>query len=57
VQVQGKVRAKLAVGPEATESELEAMALADANVRRAIGDQAIRKVIVKAPKVVNIVVG
>ncbi len=57
VQVRGKVRAKLAVRPDVTESELEMLAMADANVRRAIGSQSVRKVIIRAPKVVNIVVG
>ncbi len=57
VQVQGKVRAKLTVSPSATEGELEALALADPNVRRAIGGQSVRKVIIRAPKVVNLVVG
>jgi leucyl-tRNA synthetase len=57
VQVQGKVRAKLTVGPDVTDTELEALALADANVQRAIDGKAVRKVIVRAPKVVNIVVG
>jgi leucyl-tRNA synthetase len=57
VQVQGKVRAKLEVPPGVSESDLEAMALADHNVQRAIGDGSIRKVIVRAPKVVNVVVG
>ncbi|MEJ7630212.1 MAG: class I tRNA ligase family protein, partial [Nocardioidaceae bacterium] len=56
VQVQGKVRAKLSVSPDATESELESLALADANVQRAVGDRSVRRVIVKAPHVVNIVV-
>jgi leucyl-tRNA synthetase len=57
VQVQGKVRAKLEVSPEIDEAELERLALAEPNVVRAIGDETIRKVIVRAPKVVNIVVG
>jgi len=57
VQVQGKVRAKLLVSPAVSEAELEALALADANVQRAIGDQAVSSVIVKAPRVVNVVVG
>ena len=57
VQVQGKVRAKLTVSPDATEAELESLALADANVQRAIGDQTVRKVIIRAPRVVNLVVG
>jgi leucyl-tRNA synthetase len=57
VQVQGKVRAKLSVSPDVTESELESLAMADPNVQRAVGDQTVRKVIIRAPKVVNIVVG
>ena len=57
VQVQGKVRAKLTVSPDISVSELEALALAEPNVQRAIGDQPVRKVIVRAPKVVNVVVG
>ncbi len=57
VQIQGKVRAKLEVPPSISGSDLEQLALADAHVQRALGDGAIRKVIVKPPKVVNIVVG
>jgi leucyl-tRNA synthetase len=57
VQVQGKVRAKLTVAPDVTDADLEHLALADANVQRAIGSQSVRKVIIKAPRVVNIVVG
>jgi leucyl-tRNA synthetase len=57
VQVQGKVRAKLDVPPSIDAADLEQLALDDANVRRAIGDGTVRKVIVKPPKVVNVVVG
>jgi leucyl-tRNA synthetase len=57
VQVQGKLRAKLQVSPDITEADLEQMALADGQVRRAIGEQQVRKVIVRAPKLVNVVVG
>ncbi|MEP6667470.1 MAG: class I tRNA ligase family protein, partial [Nocardioidaceae bacterium] len=55
VQVQGKVRARLDVPPDISESELEALARADEAVVRAIGDAVVRKVIVRAPKLVNIV--
>jgi leucyl-tRNA synthetase len=41
--------------PDIAESELESMARADENVVRAIGDAEVRKVIVRAPKLVNIV--
>jgi leucyl-tRNA synthetase len=57
VQVQGKVRAKLEVPPGIGEDELRQLALAEPNVVRAIGDGTIRNVIVRPPKVVNVVVG
>jgi leucyl-tRNA synthetase len=57
VQVQGKVRAKLDVSPSIGESDLQDLAMAERNVVRAIGGAPVRKVIVRAPRVVNIVVG
>ena len=56
VQVKGKVKARLEVAPDVSEADLEALALADADVQRAIGDAPVRKVIVRAPKLVNVVV-
>ncbi|MGO4256772.1 leucine--tRNA ligase [Marmoricola sp. RAF53] len=56
VQVQGKVRGRLEVSPDISEADLEAAALADEAVQRAIGDAVVKKVIVRAPKLVNIVV-
>jgi leucyl-tRNA synthetase len=56
VQIQGKVRARLEVAPGITEADLEALAMADADVVRAIDGRAVRKVIVRTPKLVNIVV-
>ncbi len=56
VQIQGKVRARLEVSPDISEADLEAAALADAGVVRAIDGRPVRKVIVRAPKLVNIVV-
>lgn len=56
VQVQGKVRAKLDVRPDATEDELTTLALAEENVQRAIDGREVRKVVVRAPKLVNVVV-
>ena len=56
VQVQGKVRAKLEVSPSATDDELSALALAEPNVQRAIDGREVRRVIVRAPKLVNVVV-
>jgi leucyl-tRNA synthetase len=56
VQVKGKVRARLEVAPDISEADLEAAALADPGVQRAIDGAPVRKVIVRAPKLVNIVV-
>ncbi|MFC5730716.1 MULTISPECIES: leucine--tRNA ligase [Nocardioides] len=56
VQIQGKVRARLEVSPGISESDLEAAALADPAVTKAIDGRQVRKVIVRAPKLVNIVV-
>jgi leucyl-tRNA synthetase len=55
VQVAGKVRDRLEVPPSITEDDLRERALASDAVRRALGDQGIRTVIVRAPKLVNIV--
>ncbi|MFJ5935656.1 leucine--tRNA ligase [Streptomyces cinereoruber] len=57
VQIKGKVKARLEVSPSITDAELEALALADAHVVAALGGAEIRKVIVRAPKLVNIVAG
>ncbi|MEP6814603.1 MAG: leucine--tRNA ligase [Marmoricola sp.] len=57
VQVQGKVKARLEVPPDISEGDLEAAALADESVRRALDGKSVRKVVVRAPKLVNIVAG
>ncbi len=57
VQVQGKLRARLEVSPDISEDDLEAAALADEAVQRAMEGKQVRKVIVRAPKLVNVVVG
>ncbi|MGZ4547146.1 MAG: leucine--tRNA ligase [Blastococcus sp.] len=56
VQVKGKVKARLEVSPEITEAELERVAMADEGVQRALDGLTVRKVVVRAPKLVNIVV-
>ncbi len=56
VQVQGKVRARLDVPPTISDADLEAAAMADPSVVRAIDGAVVRRVIVRAPKLVNIVV-
>jgi leucyl-tRNA synthetase len=55
VQVAGKVRARLEVSPEIGEAELHQMALADESVINALAGAEIRTVIVRPPKLVNIV--
>jgi leucyl-tRNA synthetase len=57
VQVQGKVRARLEVPPTISADDLEAAALADPAVVRAIDGASVRRVIVREPHLVNIVVG
>jgi len=56
VQVQGKLRDKLEVAKDMERDELEALALASTKVQGLIGDKEIRKIIVVANKIVNIVV-
>jgi leucyl-tRNA synthetase len=55
VQVQGKVRDRLEVSPDTSEDQLRELALASDNVQRALDGRGIRTVIVRAPKLVNIV--
>ena len=56
VQVNGKVRSRLTVPAETTESELEARALADLAVQAHTQGKTIRKVVVVKGKLVSIVV-
>ncbi|MCL1801960.1 MAG: class I tRNA ligase family protein, partial [Promicromonosporaceae bacterium] len=56
VQVKGKVRSRIEVSPQITAEDLEVQALADPTLRKAIGDAEIRKVIVKPPNLVNVVI-
>ena len=56
VQVNGKVRERLEVGPKIEPAELEKLALSSAAVIRAIGDAEVVNVIVKAPRLVSIAI-
>ncbi len=56
VQVNGKLRARLAVAANASKDDVEAAALADENVQRYIEGKEIRKLIVVPGRLVNIVV-
>ncbi|NVM94618.1 leucine--tRNA ligase [Arthrobacter sp. AETb3-4] len=55
VQVKGKVRDRLEVSPDITEEELRELALASEAVQKTLDGAGIRTVIVRAPKLVNIV--
>ncbi len=55
IQVNGKVRGKVAVAADADQSAIEAAALCNENARRFIADATVRKVIVVPNRLVNIV--
>ena len=55
MQVAGKVRDRLEVAPDIGEDELRELALADPAVVKALDGRGVRTVIVRAPKLVNIV--
>jgi len=55
VQVQGKVRDRLEVAADITEEELKSKALASEQIIKTLDGRGIRTVIVRAPKLVNIV--
>jgi leucyl-tRNA synthetase len=55
VQVSGKVRDRLEVSPDIDAASLEQLALATEGAQKAIAGRAIKSVVVRAPKLVNIV--
>lgn len=57
VQVNGKVRAVIAITSGTSEDEVKAQALADENVKSHIGDKTVKKVIYIPGKIVSIVLG
>lgn len=57
VQVNGKVRAKIMVAPEATQEQVQQLALQEHLVAKYLEGFAVRKVIYVAGKLLNIVVG
>jgi len=56
LQVNGKVRSRLAVSPDTGDDELKELALQDAKVQKFVADKNIRKIIVVPKKLVNVVV-
>ncbi len=57
VQVDGKVRDRLLVPVDVAPAELERAALARPAVTRAVGDRSVRRVVVRPPHLVNVVLG
>ena len=55
VQVDGKLRDRLEVNPKVSSDELEKRARESDSVVRAVGDRDIVSVIVRAPRLVNLV--
>ncbi|MEZ5284493.1 MAG: leucine--tRNA ligase [Vicinamibacterales bacterium] len=57
VQVNGKVRGRITVSPDAADAELEALALAEPSVRPHLDGKTVRKVVVARGRLVSIVAG
>lgn len=57
VQVNGKIRERLEVSPSISEDDLRALAMSQPNVATEIAGQNIKVVVVRPPKLVNIVLG
>jgi leucyl-tRNA synthetase len=57
VQVNGRVRGRITAAPEATEAELQSLAMADAAVQAHLAGKTVRKVVVVPGRLVSIVGG
>ena len=55
IQINGKIKERINVSPTITDAELEALALAHPTIVAELGANAPKKVIARAPKLVNIV--
>ena len=55
IQINGKIKERIEVSPTISDDELEAMALAHPTIVAELGANAPKKVIARAPKLVNIV--
>ena len=56
VQVNGKVRGRIDVAPDASQEVIEAVVMDEENVQKHIADKPVRKIIVVPGKLVNVVV-
>ena len=55
IQINGKIKERIEVSPTITDAELEALALSHPTIVNELGSNAPKKVIARAPKLVNIV--
>ena len=55
IQINGKIKERIAVSPTITDSEIEALALAHPTIATELNGVTPKKVIARAPKIVNIV--
>jgi leucyl-tRNA synthetase len=55
IQVDGKLRGRIDVSPSISEDELRRLALASSSIRHALDGRPVRRVVVRAPKLVNVV--
>lgn len=56
IQINGKRRSEIKVAKDAAKDAIEALAMADENVKRSIEGKTIRKVIIVPGRIINIVV-
>ena len=56
LQVNGKIKDRIEVSPTITERELEELALQNSEIKAAISGSEVKKIITRAPKLVNIVI-
>jgi leucyl-tRNA synthetase len=57
IQVNGKIKERLEISPSITEDQMRELAMSQASVIEAIAGQTIKVVVVRPPKLVNIVLG
>ncbi len=57
VQVNGKVRGKVMLAPDATETQARDAALADENVQKHLGGKAVRKLVYIPGRILNVIIG
>jgi leucyl-tRNA synthetase len=56
LQINGKIKDRIEVPPTISDGELEKLALESAEIKAAIAGGEIKKIITRAPKLVNIVI-